>query len=52
MPTTDEVREALLDQIMKKAGEANAPNLLWLAEAFAWLMSPTQSHGGSTVPRS
>jgi hypothetical protein len=49
MTSRDEVQDALLDEIKKRAEGANALNLLWLAEAYAWLVNPNQGHGNTTV---
>lgn len=47
MATSDEVREALLDKIEKLTKTATAPSrIVELAEAFAWVQSPNQPHGG------
>jgi hypothetical protein len=47
MATKDEVRETLLDQINDTAKETNHPTmLLKLAEAYAWVVVPNNSHGG------
>jgi hypothetical protein len=44
--TVDEVRQAIYDSIVAAADTQNAVALRDLAEAFAWLRSPSQSHGG------
>jgi hypothetical protein len=42
--------QALLDAIEKMApAETNSLGLLYLAEAWAWLMHPNMSHGGGTA---
>lgn len=38
---------AVLDRIIAEAEEASAITILYLAEAYAWLRSPVQSHGGT-----
>lgn len=48
MATESEVQEKLLDQILAAASESKHPVvLLQLAEAFAWVVRPGNSHGGS-----
>jgi hypothetical protein len=43
------VRQALLVKISAKAREdLSASELLELAEAYAWINSPDQAHGGQT----
>jgi hypothetical protein len=49
-PTEDTrgAHQALLDAIVKMAPQvAEARDLRDLAEAYAWLMYPNQSHGGA-----
>lgn len=41
-----EARLALFDAIRDRAGGATSAQLANLAEAWAWLTSPGQSHGG------
>jgi hypothetical protein len=47
MATSSEVQGALLDRILKQTKMAQAPELLQLAEALAWLIDPYQSHGST-----
>lgn len=48
MADTNEVKDKLLDQILASAEKTTqATNLLRLAEAYAWIVNPNQSHGGS-----
>lgn len=45
----EEARDALLAAIEKQVAVApNATTLLRLAEAYAWTVSPDQSHGGGS----
>jgi len=45
----DDVREALLDLILAQTKTpSNSAVTLKLAEAYAWIVNPNQSHGGST----
>ena len=52
MATQDETVQALLDRIALLASKTvNADNstvVLQLAEAYAWLQQPAQSHGSSS----
>jgi hypothetical protein len=49
MATKEETREALYDRIAELAPKVSTPKgVNELAEAFAWLTSPAQPHGGST----
>lgn len=44
-----QAREVLLDRIIKVTpGSGSAANVLRLAEAYAWLSSQAQPHGGSS----
>ena len=46
-PTSAEARDALIGAIAAQATAApNATTLLRLAEAYAWVVEPAQSHGG------
>jgi hypothetical protein len=47
MVTRGEVQNALLDRILKQSRTAQAPELLQLAEALAWLTEPNQTHGST-----
>ena len=49
MPKTTEVADVLLAKIQALADEPaeNAVAILRLAEAWAWLISPSQPHGGA-----
>lgn len=48
MADQHEVADKLLDAIARAAETTNdATRLLKLAEAYAWVVSPSQSHGGS-----
>ena len=45
-PSADEARDALISAIANQAATApNATTLLRLAEAYAWVVEPGQSHG-------
>ena len=44
-----QARLALFDAIRDRAGGATSAQLANLAEAWAWLTSPGQSHGSSTA---
>jgi hypothetical protein len=45
--TAQEARDALVAAIAAQAAVApNATTLLRLAEAYAWVVEPAQSHGG------
>lgn len=45
--TAEQARDALISAIAAQAAAApNATTLLRLAEAYAWVVSPSQSHGG------
>lgn len=47
-PLQEETRDALLTSIKALAAKSAHPaNLLRLAEAYAWAVSPGQSHGAS-----
>ena len=49
MATLKDAEQALIDAITAKAPKVARPSsLLELAEALAWVRSPSQSHGGST----
>jgi hypothetical protein len=44
----DQARDAILDRILELAKEEGKSHVvLNLAEAYAWLSSPGQSHGGN-----
>lgn len=50
MATKQEVQQALLDAIQDAANEGTHPAAQVarnLAEAYAWITSPAQPHGGS-----
>jgi len=49
MATTAEAQQALVDAI-EKAAKANTSGkvLLELAEAYAWVVTPNNSHGGGS----
>jgi hypothetical protein len=42
----DEARVAVANRVIELAPKANATTLVSLAEAFAWVTSPQQHHGG------
>ncbi len=45
--SAEEARDALIAAIAAQAAAApNATTLLRLAEAYAWVVSPGQAHGG------
>jgi len=45
--TAEQARDALIGAIATQAAAApNATTLLRLAEAYAWVVEPGQSHGG------
>ena len=46
-----EARVALFETIKARAEGATSAQLVNLAEAWAWLTSPAQPHGGSTGPK-
>ncbi len=46
-----EARVALFEAIKQRAEGATSAQLVNLAEAWAWLTSPAQPHGGSTAPK-
>lgn len=48
MATKDEAKQAILDEIVRTVNGPSA-YVLHLAEAYAWLNSPSQSHGGSSA---
>lgn len=52
MATQEEVRTGLFSAILgKMTGEKlSAQQILWLSEAYAWVVSPIQAHGGGTNP--
>lgn len=50
MASRDEARQAILDRIAADAPSYNADHLVKLAEAYAWLTQPNNSHGGSSAP--
>lgn len=48
MASKDDAQEALFTAIMEAAtGQSDAASLRDLAESWAWLMNPSQPHGGS-----
>jgi hypothetical protein len=49
VPTTKEAADTLVAKILALAEDPaeNASAILRLAEAWAWLMSPSQPHGGT-----
>lgn len=50
MADYDGPRDAILEQIKKQAaGPISLAGLLCLAEAFAWLISPNNPHGGASL---
>jgi hypothetical protein len=50
MATQDQAREALLDRIVELAPRTSSTeSLVTLAEAYAWVISPHQTHGGKTT---
>lgn len=44
-----DARDALLESIKTAAATSNAADLRRLAEAWAWLISPAESHGGGSA---
>ena len=51
MATQAEVKQALYDEIVERIDATTSPlGVLQLAEAYAWVMIPNQSHGGSGTP--
>ena len=46
-----EARVALFEAIKLRAEGATSAQLVNLAEAWAWLTSPAQPHGGSAAPK-
>jgi hypothetical protein len=44
------VKEALLDALQAAVPDANCRELLYLAEAYAWIVSPNQPHGVAPPP--
>lgn len=46
-----EARVALFETIKARAEGATSAQLVNLAEAWAWLTSPSQSHGSSAAPK-
>lgn len=50
MATIDETHKALVDKIHKLANSTNSGTvILQLAEAYAWVASPSQAHGGTAA---
>ena len=47
-----EAQNAILEQIAAKAKNFDASEILALAEAWAWLERPNNSHGGGATPSS
>jgi hypothetical protein len=47
-----DVRDTLLESIKQAAQTRSAPDLLRLAEAWAWLVEPHQPHGGGGEAKS
>lgn len=45
----DEAKQVLLEGIKEAGADATASDLLRLAEAWAWLISPNNSHGGGNA---
>lgn len=45
-------RVAMLNEAQRAAGASDASRMLAAAEAYAWLQSPNQSHGGGVKPPS
>jgi hypothetical protein len=45
LATEDEARQAIIDNVAKRAPNASPSYLLLLAEAYAWAVSPGQPHG-------
>lgn len=46
-----EARVALFETIKARAEGATSAQLVNLAEAWAWLTSPAQPHGGTATPK-
>jgi hypothetical protein len=46
MASFDEVRDALLAEILKKIEGSSTRDLVRLSEAYAWVRYPNQSHAG------
>lgn len=44
----EQAQDAILDEIIKNASSSST-RILALAEAWAWLMYPNQSHGGGSA---
>jgi len=50
MATQEQARDALLDRIVELAPRASSTeSLVTLAEAYAWVISPHQTHGSKTA---
>jgi hypothetical protein len=54
MTERGDVYDALLNAIREKVEHEglslSAQQLLWLSEAYAWVIQPSQPHGGGTNP--
>jgi hypothetical protein len=49
MTTLDEAQKVILDRIVQLGPHVlTSDGVLRLAEAYAWVVSPAQPHGGST----
>lgn len=46
MANFQEAKQAVIDQVAKLAPNSNQEALRDLAEALAWLVDPSQPHGG------
>jgi hypothetical protein len=44
----EQAQDAILDEIVKNASSSST-RIVALAEAWAWLMYPNQSHGGGSA---
>lgn len=49
MGLRDDARDAILNNVIANASEADSSRLLKLAEAFAWATQPGHSHGGHSA---
>jgi hypothetical protein len=49
MASYNDVREAMLDEILRQIQGQTPMGLVLLAEAAAWIQAPAQPHGGAAV---
>lgn len=47
MANQDDAYEAIIDNIANSAKGATPAQLVLLAESYAWVVSPSQAHGGN-----